>query len=137
MTERNDKSGLERSVLTYVDIAVQQPAKYILVVDESYGKALFSVDYVDALEHEIIAYRRATQEATPATIVTRFSPALVWRVVNREDVYIQSTRTVMEREAEETKVLRTFREEVIKAAGLDVPVGGIPEIVSNGHGQYL
>ena len=134
MTERNDKSGLERSVLTYVDISVQQPAKYILVVDESYGKALFNVDQVHVFEHEIIAERG---DGANAMLVTKFSPALVWRIVNRDDVYIQSTRTVMEREAEETKVLRAFREEVIKAAGLDVPVGGIPEIVSNGHGQYL
>lgn len=133
MTERVDKLGLDRSVLTYVDISVQPPGRFFLIIDESYGKALFNVDQIEVKEHEIVAYR----DSRGIEVVTRFSPSLVWRVVNKGDVYTQSTRAVMEREAEETKDIREFRDEVIKKAGLDGPLGGIPEVVGQGHGQYL
>ncbi len=134
MTERVDKLGLDRSVLTYVDVSCQSPGRFFLIIDESYGKALFSVDQIQVKEYEVTAYR---DSPSGVEVVTRFSPALVWRIVNKSDVYCQSTRTVMEREAQETKDIRAFRDEVVKAAGLDGPAGGIPEAIGTGHGQYL
>lgn len=133
LVARVDKLGLDRSVLTYVDVSCQSPGRFFLIIDESYGKALFSVDQIEVKEHEIVAYR----DTPSVEVVTRFSPGLIWRIVNKTDVYVQSTRAVMEREAVETKDLRAFRDELVKAAGLDGPLGGIPEAIGTGHGQYL
>lgn len=136
LSERADKQGLDRSVLTYVDIAAQPTAKYFLIIDESYGKALFSVDTVVATQHEVVGLRGVGADEV---IVTRFSPQLIWRTVNTTDVYCQATRDIMEREAEETKQLRTFRDEIIKRVGLDGPGVGVPEGVAGVKevGQYL
>lgn len=135
---KEDKTGLERSVLTYVDISCQKPAKFYLIIDESYGKALFSVDNVYVYENEIVGIR-GISDPINEEVVTRFSPNLVWRIVNQSDVYLQPTRVVMEREAEETKELREYRTKLIKDAGLDGPAAGeIGERLGHdGQGQYL
>jgi hypothetical protein len=134
VTERNDKSGLDRSVLTYVDISCQPPGKYYLIIDESYGKALFSVDNVEVHEHEVIGTRGPF---AAATVVTRFSPALVWRTVNKEDVYLQPTRVVMEREVAENKEVRAFRDQVIKDAGIETATPDGIAGLTQPTGQYL
>jgi hypothetical protein len=132
--ERVDKLGLDRSVLTYVDISCQPVGGFYLIIDESYGKALFSVDEIDVKEHEVVAYRN---NAHGSEVVTRFSPLLVWRTVNTKDVYVQPTRTVMEREVGENKDLRAFREQVIKDAGLDKDGSIADGLTPKEVGQYL
>ena len=133
MAEKVDKLGLDRSVLTYVDVSCQSPGRFFLIIDESYGKALFNVDQIEVKEHEIVAYR----DTPSIEVVTRFSPGLIWRIVNKNDVYCQPTRDVMEREAGESKDIRAFRNELIKTAGLEGPEVGVPEAAGSGHGQYL
>lgn len=134
-----DKAGLERSVLTYVDISCQAPAKFYLIIDETYGKALFTVDSLTIGKYDISAYRDTG--VGDSELVTSFSPSLPWRMVNKDDVYIQTTREVMQREGTETKDIREFRTQLLKELGMEnlVP-GGMPEgvVVGSGPtGQYL
>src|SRR5690242_15718506 len=108
MTE--DRSGLARSVLTYVDVSVQPKGRFYLIIDESYGKALFTVDQIEVGPNSISAYR----DNPTIEKVTEFSPQLPWRIVSTKDVYIQDTRTVMERDGAEAKELRDFRTKLLK-----------------------
>lgn len=137
-----DKAGLERSVLSYVDISCQRPGKFYLIIDEPFGKAMFTVDAVDVREYEIVATRNATNFGlVPEEVVIRFSPQLTWRMVNTTDVYIQSSRDVLTRDGQDTKEVRDFRSSLIKELGLEAQgVGGgpLPEGIGlAGPGQYL
>ena len=94
-----DRVGLERSVLSYIDVGLQPTAKYFLVIDEGMGqKALFSVDTLSVQEYEATAFRGGE-------VVLRFSPQLPWRLINAGLVYLQDSKTVYEREITEQKEL--------------------------------
>ena len=121
-----DRVGLDRSVLSYIDVGLQPQAKYYLVIDEGMGqKALFTVDNLIVAEYEIAAYRGATT-------VVRFSPQLSWRLITSDAVYLQDSKTVYEREITEQKELhdltKALRERLVPTTEIE------PETTP---GQYI
>jgi hypothetical protein len=111
MDKKEDKNGLDRSVLSYIDVSLQPESKFYLVLDEGMGqKALFAIDQLEVKEHEVIGYR-----TVPAiTQVVRFSPQLTWRLINASEIYIQDSRTIYEREAVESRELHDMTKRLRK-----------------------
>lgn len=109
-----DKNGLDRSVLSYIDVSLQPPGKYYLIVDEGMGnKAMFTCDQLQVDEHQVIAFRDNPVIST----VIKFSPMLPWRLINTNLTYTQNSRTVYEREARDNKELhdltKALRKELV------------------------
>ena len=107
-----DNLGLKRTVLSYLDIAKQPDSKYTLIIDEGMGRAMFAVDEVYAKEHFVKGVRKVTDVDgnDVEDVVTVFSPLLPWRIVAKSITYMVDSKTVMDREHEETKSVR----EIIK-----------------------
>lgn len=129
---KEDKNGLDRSVLSYIDVSLQPKTRFYLIVDEGMGqKALFAIDQLSVLEHVITGYR----EGPPIQMVVQFSPMLPWRMINASEIYVQDSRTVYEREAQESRELhdmtKRLRKELTPADEKEEPAE------AKSTGQYL
>jgi len=113
MDKKEDKNGLDRSVLSYIDVSLQPESKFYLVLDEGMGqKALFAIDQLEVKEFEVIGYR--ARPVVGVQTVVRFSPQLTWRLINASEIYMQDSRTVYEREAVESRELHDMTKRLRK-----------------------
>ena len=111
--KQEDKNGLDRSVLSYIDVSLQPVGKFYLVLDEGMGqKALFAIDQLEVKEFEVIGYR--ANAADGVRVIVRFSPMLPWRLINASEIYVQDSRTVYEREATESRELHAMTKRLRK-----------------------
>src|SRR5260370_41537531 len=95
-----DKNGLDRSVLSYIDVSLQPQGRLYLIVDEGQGqKALFSIDQLEVKQHEVVGYR----DTPEVSLVAGFSPLLAWRGVIEGKSYNHGSRTVLNNSAAESK----------------------------------
>lgn len=112
MEAREDKNGMDRSVLSYIDVALQPESKYYLVLDEGMGqKVLFRVDGVVVHEFAVDAWRYGPGDDE---LVVTFSPQLPWRLINANIAYLQDSKTIFEREMTEQREAHDLTKELRK-----------------------
>jgi hypothetical protein len=132
--QKSDKNGLDRSVLSYIDVSLQPKTRFYLIVDEGMGqKALFAIDQLEVLEHVVTGYR----DGPPIQLVVKFSPHLPWRMINASEIYVQDSRTVYEREAVESRELHDMTKRLRKELAPADEKEPEEEVVGHGRGQYL